>query len=465
MVQSSTSRFPFLAILRKNSLCLLSSLVVVSAWFAVILISRKPGSMALVQFLLCAGIMMLVAGLVLWRYHRNGQSISFRWIFVTALLLRMISLLGDPLFEDDYYRYLWDGYQTATKYDPYTLAPEAFFDQQVPEIFEPILSLINYPEIATVYGPVSQWLFAVGYLIAPSEVWPLQMLAGMADLMLIWILYRMGAGNALLLYAWSPLLLKEFSLTAHPDIFAILGVMISVYMVQKERALLAGCALALAFGAKVFAILVLPFLLTSGWSTRHRVRMGLAFTMTIAVITVSFGDLTIWMPEGLQAMADSWLFNAPVYLLLLTVFQFQTIKLLLLSAFALFLLIVILNRLRRDPTSASSGLGAGVGATGWQHSQAAFRGDWLFALFLLSVPVINPWYVAWLAPFAVLYPRWWSWTASYAVLLSYWFGTNVAAFGTESQDLSIFIVVLEYVAIALVPLIAIGFKTYRRKRP
>lgn len=458
MVQFLTSDSPLYVFLHKKKLPLLSSLVVVFAWFTVCMISRNPGPMALVLFLVCASIMMLTTVLVLWKYHCDALTISFRWIFFTAVLLRMISLLGDPLFEDDYYRYLWDGYQTATINDPYTLAPEAFFDQEVPDIFEPILSLINYPDVATVYGPVSQWLFAVGYYMASGEVWPLQLLAGLADLILIYVLYKMGARNALLLYAWSPLLLKEFSLTAHPDIFAILGVMISVYLAHKKRALLTGCALALAFGAKVFAILVLPYLILSGWTTKHWLSMGLAFSITIVLITASFGSLTIWIPEGLQAMADSWLFNAPIYLLLLTVFQFQTIKLLLLLAFISYLLVVLLKRLYRDLTSMNSG----QGDARWQESKAAFRGDWLYFLFLLSLPVINPWYIAWIAPFAVLYPRWWSWTASYVVLLSYWYGTNAVMFGNESSELPIAVIVVECAAIVFVPLIAMYFYSYRR---
>jgi len=154
-------------------------------------------------------------------------------------------------------------------------------------------------------------------------------------------------------------------------------------------------------------------------------------------------------------MADSWMFNAPVYLLLLNVIQFTSVKLLLLSLFIVFGLFTIGLRLRHNARiSHQQPL-----TTGWSKSPAAFRGDWLYALFLLSIPVINPWYVAWLLPFATLFPRWWSWTASYAVLLSYWYGNNITGRSTHSDQLSGSVIAIEYGAILIIPLIAWAIST------
>jgi len=97
----------------------------------------------------------------------------------------------------------------------------------------------------------------------------------------------------------------------------------------------------------------------------------------------------------------------------------------------------------------------------WIHSRASFRGDWLFALFLLALPVINPWYVAWVLPFATLYPRWWAWTASYAILLSYWYGSNVGAIGVDSLQLPLSVLAIEYALIVFIPtLVWLGHKLY-----
>ena len=435
-------------------------LIVLLLWVVICVISRQPGALALPQFLVLSAIMMLCTAWALWGFYQRQRYIDFRWILLSAVVLRLVSLIGEPLFEDDYWRYLWDGFQTATTHDPYTLAPEYFFDVDVPELFEPVLSLINYPNVATVYGPVSQWLFAVGYWLAPAEIWPLQLLAGLADLLVLVMLYRLGAGNALLLYAWSPLLLKEFSLTAHPDIYAVLGMMISVYAVYKNRALVAGVALALAVGSKVFAILALPYLLTRARSVSLWLWFSVGFVGSLALITAAFGSLRIWVPEGLVAMADSWLFNAPLYLLAVGFIDFTLTKWLLLLLFVLYGGISCLRRLLRPAETRHGTTGGSIESHQWVHSRAAFRGDWLFGLFLLCLPVLNPWYVAWLLPFAVLYPRWWSWTASYAVLLSYWYGVYI---GGASEHPPLTVVVLEYSLIVLVALTAFVAKlVYRR---
>jgi len=495
MVQSKIDKSSHSSIFSARQVPIAFFLFVGALWVAICYLSRQPGSLALPLVLLCSVGMVLATAGLLWHLHRRGQRISFRWVFLSALALRLISLWGEPLFEDDYYRYLWDGFQTVSTNDPYTYPPDFFFDAEeelVPEVFEPILSFINYPDVATVYGPVTQWMFAAGYLMAPAEVWPLQLLAGLADVMVLLILFKLGAGNALLLYAWSPLLLKEFSLTAHPDILAVLCLMLSVYAAYRNRAILAGAALAFAFGAKVFAILALPYLLTRTGSIRFWSLFMAAFIASLALMTLAFGTPTIWAPEGLKAMADSWLFNAPLYLLLLNVLNFQTIKILLLSVFVLYGFVVFCWRFLvvwqganhqhdekqltdaeelvnvEESVNAEEPVNSEDLRKPWLRSKAAFRGDWLFGFFLLCLPVLNPWYMAFVLPFAVLYPSVWAWTASVAVLLSYWYGSYVrgAPFLSDgvSEELPNRIIAIEFALILVMPVVAWAWWKWQSQR-
>ena len=460
MVPSTKKHLKRINILSIKVVFPIAALIVIVAWIGICLLSRQPGELALVQFLSLAMMMLLATIIVLWTCNKDQIDLPFWWVIFTAVALRLISVGGEPLFEDDYYRYLWDGYQTVTTNDPYTHAPAVFFDLDVPAGFEPILSLINYPEIATVYGPVAQWFFAIAYLIAPGEVWPLQLMSGLADLLIICLLRQLGAGNALLLYAWSPLILKEFSLTAHPDVISIAFMFASIVAAYQQRVLLAGFALGLALGAKVFAILILPFLLSCRWSWAYWLWFCSSMAACLGMITLYFGSLTIWVPEGLLAMAESWLFNSPIYYLLLPITSFQSLKVMLLSGFVLYAMAAFCRRMHRLWIARKSQLDH---QPLWSLSTSAFRGDYLFALFLLSLPVINPWYLAWLLPFATLHPRWWSWTASYAVLLSYWYGSNVGAIGADSQQLPISVLSTEYLLIILVPAAAWAVRRHRSR--
>lgn len=462
----------------RQSVLLLGTVVVFACWISVTFVSRQPGHMAVAYFLLAAAAMVLSTAFVVWHYYKFNKPIPFLWLLATAILLRLVSIFGVPLFEDDYYRYMWDGYQTIVTNDPYTLAPAVFFDREdYPEIFDSILSLINYPEIATVYGPVTQWVFALGYLIQPASIWPLQLTAGVADIAVIVLLYKLGAGRALLFYAWSPLILKEFSLTAHPDIYAILAMVLSIYLVKRNQCWLAGIALALGVGAKIFAVLALPYLLSQRWSLRYWSTILGWFFVTLALVTLAFGTVTVWTPEGLQAMADSWLFNSAVYLLLLEVLPFQSIKLLLLGVFAGYILFTGLYRLHtarnsalqskiRASTDTATDTATDMATVAWQDSRYAFRGDWLFMLFLMALPVVNAWYVAWLLPFATLFPRWWSWGMSYFCLLSYLTGANLGYLDQTALELPTSIVVIEYLAVTGVFIFAWVFsRTHPRYRP
>ena len=44
-----------------------------------------------------------------------------------AFLLRIVAMWGTPYYEDDYFRYLWDGYRTLMDGNPYPFSPSHFF--------------------------------------------------------------------------------------------------------------------------------------------------------------------------------------------------------------------------------------------------------------------------------------------------------------------------------------------------
>ena len=408
----------------------IAGLLSAASYLAIANLSHHPGEYALPGFLLLSLLIVSLSVYIVMHFQRCNQEIPFTFILFTAIAFRLIGFSGYPLFEDDFYRYLWDGFQMATHGDPYSLSPAHYFDQDVPELFEEILSGINFPEIATVYGPVCQWLFALAYKLAPGEVWPLQAAAALADIGVLCLLRAMTRHNALLLYAWSPLLIKEFAMTAHPDIVAILFAMIALYASQRVWPLLVGVALAFAVAAKVFAILLLPFLLLANRNPRHITLVLAGFFLIIALITWSFGSLAIWVPTGLRAMAESWLFNAPLHAVLVSFLPFSFAKTLLLTAFSIGALIALI---RLNNLASQHG----------QPSSTPLRGDWLFAGFLLCLPVVNPWYFAWLIPFAVLYPTRWVWCGSITVLLSYWISTGAADPTLDDQWVSTPVLLLE----------------------
>ena len=102
-------------------------------------------------------------------------------LVVPGLLLRAIIFPAEPMQEDDFYRYLWDGGVTAEGFNPYTIAPAELVPsqfstgplentelQQLAEQAGPdIINRVNHPYVKTIYPPVTQAFFALSYLIEP----------------------------------------------------------------------------------------------------------------------------------------------------------------------------------------------------------------------------------------------------------------------------------------------------------
>lgn len=384
----------------------------VIAYLYLALNSQHYGDANLYQMLTTCAVCGLLSAWVWLTHHQHQEQVSLITLIGFAIAFRFIGLFSFPVLEDDIYRYLWDGRQTVETGTPYIHPPSDFFDaDNINDRFESILDGINYPNVATVYGPLCQWIFALAYLISPGEIWPLQLIFSLADIAIIFALLKLAKPNAILLYAWSPLLIKEFAFTAHPDVFGAMLMMFSLLAYRKGNAILIGVLMACATGVKVFPILILPFLLGFQW------RGWFAFTVTALAISAPFGITQAWYPEGLRVMGGDWYFNSPIYLSVIKLGPtglaqiIKTILLLLLGIGAgLYLLKILRDYIKQQ----------------WP-TPTLFRGDLLFGAFLLCLPALNPWYLVWLLPFAVIKPSVCAWTASLMILMSYASGINLNA--------------------------------------
>ena len=341
-----------------------------------------------------------------------------------AVIFRLIGIWGEPFFEDDFYRYLWDGRTLVETGNPYTKPPADFFsDTTLSERFEDILDQINYPNIATVYGPVNQWLFALCYLVAPGEIWPLQTLLAAADIVIVLMLLRLANANWVLLYAWAPLMIKEFAFTAHPDVLGVALLVGALVTAKNQRWVLTGLLLGLAAAAKIFALILVPFVLQFRW------RGWCAFVFSAIIVALPFGVASAWLPEGLKAMASDWLFNAPLYFLFSPWVHPAVTKNVLMGLFVI-----------------------GWGWYLYRHTLGAskdapflgsVRADVLFGIFFLCAPVMNAWYLVWLLPFGVLYPSATLWATSVALGLAYASGINLPKSDLDLYEQPVWALALE----------------------
>ncbi len=375
---------------------------------------------------------------------------SPKQIITWAIILRIATLFATPQFEDDYFRYLWDGYRTWVDGNPYRYAPSYFFGADIgadasaaiPSSMAHILSQINHPDINTIYGPALQWLFAAAAAIAPGELWPIRVMWLLVDIALVVSVVKHAPPHLppyfAMLYALCPLVLHEVGVAAHPD--GLIGALIFwAYLAVKRdqlwlMAALIGCAAAM----KIHALLALPFLLmgTSGFSPLHACRAALACAVSYTVFWLPF----IFAPDAFTeawrsfaTFARDWQFNTLGFSAvqwLVGVFSARMVTALLMLAIWVVLLIRQLRHVRRKHGSEA----------------AADIVVLAFSTLLFFSPVINAWYLLWLLPLATQ-TRWITpWVAAVVLPFSYATHFNMGA-SSIPYTLPAWVTVLEWVVI------------------
>lgn len=357
-----------------------------------------------------------------------------------AIGFRVLGSLTQPLMEDDWARYLWDGWRFVTTGNPFHTAPQAFFaDPAIPDLLQRRLSEINHPHLPTIYGPVLQVGFAFAAWIAPGELWSWKLVTLAADLAVLGIVHRLFGSRASALYGWCPLVIHETCVNAHADVLAVLPLVAGFWAQQRQRPWSTGFALGLAIAGKAFALPAAPFLL--GF---RNVRGWLALVLTVLAAHAPF-----WTREGagssLPAFAAEWEFNSSLVGVLGSVLPPLWARGIALGLVAPFLA----NHLwecSRNPLA-------------WPRLDAVFGG------ILIASAVVNPWYLLWMAPFVAARPTLTGWTAMAAVLLSYATALNLGMHAPGPYSHPVWLRPIEYGMVAAAALWD-GLRPFRsRRRP
>lgn len=255
-------------------------------------------------------------------------------IFVAGLLLRLMFFVSTPIWEDDHYRYLWEGLVTSHGFSPYAHAPldiarGATFGpagapepglQRLAQAYPDVIGRINHPQFSSVYPPVAQAAFALAASIAPGElsVWRLVLLTG--ELIAFFAFWRwLNLARlpvwVVALYWLNPLIIKEFVNSAHVDALLAPALVLALLAVQSRKPLWAASWVSLGAGIKFWPILFLSLIATQ-WRDRTRLRSLLATFGGLMALALFLWPFQPWHPpehSGLAAFASAWNRNAFVF--------------------------------------------------------------------------------------------------------------------------------------------------------
>ncbi len=332
---------------------------------------------------------------------------------VLGLGMRLIQWAAPPVFEDDYYRYLWDGAVTAHGLNPYANTPakaQAEGDllglwRQFPQTrpadtrlaelavdSDEVIGRVAYPGIGTIYPPLAQAGFAAAHLISPFSLTAWRAVSLLAECLALWLLWcllrHLGDGPEwLLLYWWNPMAWFQLANAAHMESLLLPPLMLAVLLAARGQRLQSACWIAAAAAVKLWPLMLVASLAAGNGLRRTLAPIALAVGLGLLLLTPQLLFLTA-DDSGGRVYAQSWQTNAFIFQWLVTGWEGLLASAEQAAIAARLCVVAVIGILavhlfRRQPEYAQQRLG------GWLSLPAA--------LVLLG-PTGYPWYFLWLLP-------------------------------------------------------------------
>ncbi len=384
------------------------------------------------QFLLFSAIIL----------HQKKFHFTVFQIFSAAIVCRLVLLFTEPVLENDYFRYLWDGHVFSQGISPYAYAPNHPFLDSITTGYRKYISFSN---ISTIYPPFAQYVFLISNFLAPHSLMGLKIIFTLFDLatgilIFSWMKKRNIHPTWSLLYFLNPLVFKEIANSAHIDSIAAFLSTLALYFFSYKRKAGAWVILGLATCTKIYPLVLVPIFLM--WD-KKRIRNGFLYLATILLLYLPFLYQEGLLFSGTKAYARTWVFNASIFqianfFLDLIVQPFQSIPWVakahdfsyftkgLMAIFFLLGSTYKLYKMKSEEDIPSTAL-------------------WILGLLLILSPVLNAWYVLWLLPLACLERSvpWLSFT--FLVVGAYsWFYSKEWVLTFRSLEYGIFFMLLTY---------------------
>lgn len=269
-----------------------------AAWFALVLILRKA------QF---------------------STRLPLPALLLFGVGLRLAFFGSNPVYENDYKRYLWDGAVTATGANPYEYSPKEIFEAGKPGASsKPDLATlaiqsneadfltgqINSPTLTTIYPPAAQGVFAAAYFIAPYKPWGLKLVFLIFEVAaLLLMLAALRARKLPLLWSaayWlNPVIIFTTYNGIHMDVLLV-APLIAAVLLAGRRPIGAAVCLSVAASIKLWPLLLAPVLFRQ-WRNHPKTYISVAaFVAVLTTLAVAPMFFALNEKSGLAAYSANW---------------------------------------------------------------------------------------------------------------------------------------------------------------
>lgn len=381
--------------------------------------------MPTVVFLVLFSVAFLIYVFLIKRVEKYAT--SHLWMILGfAILFRLILLPSYPVHENDFYRYMWDGKQIKYGVNPFQFAPEDVtvyaggeekylyyynyaqheyawerrpFSVKEKHRLELLLlarddnpkwfSRIGHQWVPTIYPPTAQLVFWLCSLIAQDSMLFMKLVFVLFDLgviaLIVLLLKHFGMNPGfVLVYAWSPLILKEFANSGHYDAVAVFFMMLFLYLLIKNKKWVSGFSFVAAGLSKYFCFILMP-LVWRRFGFKHIV-VGVLMSVLAFFPFLFWGGIGVDIFEGLSIYSHLWTFNGALFTLIRLPFEWSGHSSPMLPKLICgFILAVIIGVQSLKPIK--------------DDRQLLFKSFIVLASMFLLNPVGDPWYYSWLVPF------------------------------------------------------------------
>jgi hypothetical protein len=338
----------------------------------------------------------------------------FIWACFSKLRVKSIHIFiiglffigSEPTFENDHYRYLWEGKVIKEGFNPYKLPPKS---KQLKHIEYAKKKDISYAHLTSIYPPLSQTLFVALSPFEYKTAFIILQLLGLS--MLIYILFNLFRDNNRYLVFILPFLYKEFVQAVHIDILAFFVLVLCFKKSHYFKGIF------LAFQVKILSIICLPFLILKGIFRDRTILYKTLGVIALIIVTLYLYPIKVGgYQSGASAYIEYWSWNSVLGLAFIE-FGIDSLasRLILLGLFSLSYLYLVILYIKNDfkKTFVMSGIA--------------------FQFLLLFTPVLHPWYMFWPVMFMRV-NRWYYYFLASSVMAYYPYGnTEYEWFGEVIQ--------------------------------
>ena len=202
-----------------------------------------------------------------------AQKSSFwtMWLYL-GIALRFLMIFAFPNLSDDIYRFIWDGHLLNLGYDPFEQVPSYYIQNQLePTVLTTALfEQLNSPDYFSVYPPFAQLIFKLGSSISAGDIYTFSMvlkaLIFTAETCTIFLLIKLLKHwdlrkEKILLYSLNPLIIIELGGNMHFEAFMICFFVGAIYLLSKQRIVLAAMLMSGSIAAKLLTLIPQVFIL------------------------------------------------------------------------------------------------------------------------------------------------------------------------------------------------------------